>query len=299
MPKSIKISIISILVIVVSFLASLLYLQKELINVSVASFKANGKDKNDDTKYIQEAINFVAKKGGGTVSFPKGTYFINTIESISLKKNITLKFNDGVILKAIPNASPNYAILSIHDVSNVRLEGKVEIIGDRYQHEDNSGEWGFGISIRGSNDIYIEHPLVSNLWGDGIYIGVTKKQNYSKNITILNPKMNNNRRQGISIISAINLKIINPTVSNTNGIAPESGIDLEPNNNHEYLQNILILNPVLNKNKGYSFLIYLKNLENSKNNVSITVKNSDRITGNIRVEKPESVKGYINIKYGK
>ncbi|WRU97860.1 glycosyl hydrolase family 28-related protein (plasmid) [Priestia filamentosa] len=299
MSKPIKVSIISMLAIVISVLSWLLHSEKESISVSVISFKANGNDKDDDTKYIQEAIDFVAREGGGTVTFPKGIYFINTIQSIKLRKNITLKFNNGVTLKAIPNASPNYEILHIHDVRNVRLKGKVEIIGERDQHEGNSGEWGFGISIRGSNDIYIESPIISNCWGDGIYIGSTNKQNYSKDITILNPKMNNNRRQGISIISAINLKIVNPTVNNTNGTAPESGIDLEPNNNHEYLQNIRILNPVLNNNKGYELLIYLKNLDNSKNDVGITVENSDRIIGDIRVEKPEGVKGYINLKYGK
>ncbi|MGZ9868311.1 right-handed parallel beta-helix repeat-containing protein [Priestia endophytica] len=299
MSKPIKISIISMLAIVISFLSWLLYFQKDSINVSVTSFAANGNDKEDDTKYIQEAIDFISREGGGTVIFPKGTYYINTIQSIRLRENITLKFNDGVTLKAIPNASPNYEVLRIHDVSNVSLKGKVEIIGDRDQHEGDSGEWGFGISIRGSNNIYIEDPIISDFWGDGIYIGSTNKQDYSKNITISNPKMSNNRRQGISIISAINLKIINPIVNNTNGIAPESGIDLEPNNNQEYLQNIRILNPVLNNNKGYELLIYLENLENSKNDVSITVENSDRIIGDIRVEKPESVKGYINLKYGK
>jgi hypothetical protein len=39
----------------------------------------------------------------------------------------------------------------------------------------------------------------------------------------------NNRRQGCSICSAYNVKIINSIFSNTNGTLPQSGIDVEPN----------------------------------------------------------------------
>lgn len=47
--------------------------------VSVTAFGANGSDALDDTTAIQQAINFVFLQGGGTVTFPPGTYIINSV----------------------------------------------------------------------------------------------------------------------------------------------------------------------------------------------------------------------------
>ncbi|MEZ0482160.1 cell wall-binding repeat-containing protein [Planococcus sp. SSTMD024] len=263
--------------------------------VSVTSFGATGEGEVDETVYIQKAINFISDKGGGTVNVPKGTYLIDAIKSIVLKDNISLKFEEGTILKALPNKSQWYEVIEIHDVKNVNISGFVEIIGDRKEHYGTSGEWGFGISIKGSDNITVENVKISDCWGDGIYVGSTLNQNYNKNVNIVNPILDNNRRQGISIISAINLNIYNAKITNTNGTPPESGIDIEPNSQNEKIQNVNIYNLSTSNNKGRGLEIILKNLRNSNEPVSITVDTIKKLADGYQIKHIEGVKGNINV----
>ncbi|MFJ7681470.1 right-handed parallel beta-helix repeat-containing protein [Peribacillus butanolivorans] len=262
-------------------------------NVRVSSFEAIPNDNVDDTLAIQMAINVVGNKGGGTVIFSEGVYLIDAVKSIKLKDNINLQFNKDTILKALPNDKSSYEIIEIHDVENVSIKGNAVIEGERKEHTGTTGEWGMGISIRGSENIHLENLTVRDCWGDGIYIGSTEKKNFNKNITIENSILENNRRQGISVISAINLKIVNPIVKDTRGTSPESGIDLEPNEPTDRLQNIEINNPSTENNKGFGILIFLENLKNSPHPVSITVKNTKNVKDDIQIVKPDYVKGTV------
>lgn len=267
----------------------------QLHPVNITSFGAIGDGKNDSTEYIQKAIDKVNHSGGGTVFFPKGTYLINAEKSIVLKDNVTLNFSDNTILKVIPNNLEQYAVIKIEDTKNVSLIGKVEIIGDRYQHKGNKGEWGFGISIRGSQNIYIEGAYIKDCWGDGIYIGPTQNKSYSENVTIVNPICDNNRRQGMSVISVKNLKIINPILINTNGTPPQSGIDFEPNNVNDFLEKILFVNPIINNNKGSGIQIDINRLSGSNNLVDINILSPIGINDNLHILANNKVKANITV----
>lgn len=63
--------------------------------VNVIDFGANGNDSADDTKAINEAIEFVGKGGGGMVFLPKGTYYINSDASHS--EIITINYSNVVL----------------------------------------------------------------------------------------------------------------------------------------------------------------------------------------------------------
>lgn len=265
------------------------------VSANVQDFKAVADDTVDDTKQIQEAIDYVSNKGGGVVNFPKGKYLIDAVKSIQLRDNITLKFKSGSTLKALPNNAAGYEILRIHDVKSVAILGKVKIVGERNEHLGNTGEWGMGISIKGAENVRVEYSLIQDCWGDGLYIGKTEKKNFSKNITIKNVEFQNNRRQGISVISAINLSIINPVISNTNGTKPASGIDLEPNHPSEYLQNIKIVNPSTNNNEGYGLLFAIGRLTESENPIDIEVINTKKIKDDIGIFIPNRIKGKIKL----
>ncbi|TWT27768.1 glycosyl hydrolase family 28-related protein [Planomicrobium sp. CPCC 101110] len=290
-----------IITVVLMLMTTFLYFNQSSLNkemesaTSITDFGAKGDGTSDDTKPIRDAIESISKAGGGVVTIPKGTYMIDAIQSVHLMDNVTLDFKPGSIFKAIPNDASNYAILSIHDVENVKVTGKPKIQGERAQHTGETGEWGFGISIKGATDIYIENANIVDCWGDGIYIGPTKSQNYSENIVIKDPLLENNRRQGISVISVKNLKITDPVINNTSGTDPQSGIDIEPNSNTEHLENIEIVNLSSKNNEGFGFQIYLENFENSKNQVSITVDTSKNITDGISISKTDNIKGEIKI----
>jgi hypothetical protein len=124
--------------------------------VNVKDKGATGDGRTDDTAAIQAAIDVV---GGtkGTVLVPKGTYMVDTTSRgrLKLKDDMTLKLADGATLKAIPNDSEKYALLTIFGVSNVWVIGGT-LEGDRDQHKGKSGQWGFGIRIgKGAKHITI------------------------------------------------------------------------------------------------------------------------------------------------
>ncbi|MDO6450492.1 glycosyl hydrolase family 28-related protein [Oceanobacillus profundus] len=262
--------------------------------VNVEEFNANWDDDTDDTESIQNAIDSLIPEGG-TVYFPKGEYIIDAVKSIVLRGNITLFFEEGAILNVKPNDKENYEVLKIHDVENVKIEGNLKIVGERKRHLGETGEWGFGLSIRGSKNVYVENAEIEDMWGDAIYIGSTNKQNYSENIVIVNPILNNNRRQGISVISAINLTVLNPVITNTHGTPPSGGIDLEPNSQTEKMMDISIINMKSINNMGQGIIVSLNKIEYSEDHVNIMIQNISRIEDGIRVVIPENLKGLIKI----
>ncbi|MFD1348003.1 glycosyl hydrolase family 28-related protein [Oceanobacillus caeni] len=262
--------------------------------VNVNKFNAIVNDDIDDTESIQAAINSLIPTGG-TVYFPKGEYLVDAVQSVALRGNTTLFFEEGAILKVKPNDKGSHAVFEIHNVDNVKIKGNLKIIGERGEHIGDTGEWGFGLSIRGSKNVYVENVEIDDMWGDAIYIGSTNRQNYSENIVIVNPILNNNRRQGISVVSAINLTILNPVITNTQGTPPAAGIDLEPNNETEKLKDISIINMKSINNIGQGILIHLKYLANSKDHVNIMINNIGGIEDGVKVNKPQNLKGIIKI----
>jgi hypothetical protein len=68
-------------------------------------------------------------------------------------------------------------------------------------------------------------------------------------------------------------------ISNTNGTAPMSGIDLEPNNNNEFLQNIALKNIITFNNKNEGILIVSRALH-GKNDKEVTVAIENHIDDN-------------------
>ncbi|MGM7369180.1 right-handed parallel beta-helix repeat-containing protein, partial [Acinetobacter baumannii] len=139
-------------------------------------------------------------------------------------------------------------------------------------HLGKTGEWGMGIEIRDSQNISISNMNIDKMWGDAIYIG-TNGKNSTYNISLKNIRMNDNRRQGISIISVNKLLASNITATNTSGAMPASGIDIEPNNGSMILKNIVLKNIKTSGNQGSGIQIGLSRYDNSTKPLSITIEN--------------------------
>jgi parallel beta-helix repeat protein len=92
---------------------------------------------------------------------------------------------------------------------------------------------------------------------------------WSENITIRDCVAFDNHRQGISVISAVNLLVENCTFANTSGTAPESGVDIEPDTPRQRLVNILFKNCVFEDNHGHEIALYLKQMDHTTEPVSI------------------------------
>jgi len=198
----------------------------------------------DNTAELQALIDQCPTNG--TVSIPAGTYMIDALKHLNLKSNMTLKMESGAILKAIPNDSPNYNIISMRDASNVTVIGGT-VQGERNQHTDNPvkiaargfNEEGMGIGIYESHHVLIDGVTAKDCWGDGFFIG--EWGNSTTDVTIQNVIADNNRRQGLSIVSADGVIVRNSVFKNTHGTSPMAGIDVEPDEN-QTVKNVQILN---------------------------------------------------------
>ncbi|RDS81147.1 hypothetical protein DWU98_11430 [Dyella monticola] len=198
-------------------------------SINVLNMGATGNGVTDDTAAIQAAINALPASGG-TVVIPNGTYMINALTGLNLRSHVRLSMWGGAYLKAIPNNATRYNIVKAWNVNNVEIVGG-NVVGERTQHQGTTGEWGYGINISGSSNVFVHDIGVSNSWGDGILVGATGSGStavLSANVTLLRVTSTNNRRQGLTICPATQVYVVNSTFSNSNGTAPQSGIDIEP-----------------------------------------------------------------------
>ncbi len=231
--------------------------------------KGGGKGRNS-TAELQAMINAVPESGG-EVFIPAGTYLIDAEKSVWLKDNVTLTMAPDAILKAIPNKAESYAVLRVADVRNVKISGGI-ILGERNDHSGTSGEWGMGIRITGSKDIVIQNTVVKDCWGDGFYIGSGTKGVLSEDIQLIDVQADNNRRQGISLISGRNISIVRPRLTHTNGTPPAAGLDIEPNKVTDRIENVEIVDAYTEGN-AEGIVISLQKLNGSKNPISIRIQN--------------------------
>ncbi len=118
----------------------------------VTAFGARGDGKTLDTAAINQAIDAAAAGGGGTVSFPAGTYLSY---SIRLKSNVGLYLGPGCTLVAAEGAGYDAA------ESNDPWE-KYQDYG--HNHWQNSLIWGEGL-----HEISIIGP--GRIWGKGLSRG--------------------------------------------------------------------------------------------------------------------------------
>ena len=235
-----------------------LIIQNEM---SVRSFGAKGDGETNDTASIQKAFDNCKN-----IIINNGTYMIDTSVNVKPKSNSNIKLINAT-LKAIASNNANYEIVYFDDVDNIVLEGGI-IQGDKETHTGETGEWGHCIRIdNGSSNITIKNMIIKDAWGDGIYLkdGI--------NIVTQNVVCDDNRRQGVSVIKVDGYHSLNDKFINTNGTSPKSGIDIEPNNNTDYIKNVVIENLYTENNGGCGVQIYLSQLDNTSDNVSIKVIN--------------------------
>ena len=103
----------------------------------------------------------------------------------------------------------------------------------------------------------------------------TYAQNFSSNVLLDGVIADGSWRNGLSIISAINLTVRNAHFNKANGTNPQAGVDLEPDNNGHRLQGIVFENVSILDNAKGGFSIGPYALVDSGVPIDITIKNMD------------------------
>lgn len=242
----------------------------------------------DYTDYVQQALNKY-----NNVVFPAFPILIND-KGLAIKSNSTVTFLPGSKLILKPTSKGSYAILQMHNVSNVTLVGPV-IIGDRTLHLGTDGEWGMGIGIYSSSNITITGANISNCWGDGIYIGMAKNGTPPSAVHISNSSLNFNRRDGISVICVDGLLIDSVYSANCNGVLPMSGINFEPNSSKDELLNIEVRNVKTENNPGNGIQIGVNKLYGGNNkNIDIKIINHTDRGSNVAFKISDNISRRVN-----
>lgn len=237
--------------------------------LNVQDFGATGGNTTDDTQAFQDAIDALPADGG-TVWVPAGTYYIkgdfkaapgtDTLagNSIRLRSNMHLKLSPYAHLKQIPTSAYAGYVVYAYGLSNVEISGG-EIIGERDQHTGADTEGQRGIEIKGCDGVTIRDIKLSNFWGDGISMGTTSAMYgpkvRSNDVVIDNIISTGNRRQGLSIGPSTNVQVWDSEFSETEGTAPQCGIDIEPEEGL-YVDDALIQNCIFTNNHAYGILLW-------------------------------------------
>jgi hypothetical protein len=233
-----------------------------------------GFNKDDATKCLQAAINSGAKK---VIVANMGTAWI--VGKIKLASNQEIVFEQGTIVMAPKGGFKGKfdAMFSASDKKNITIKGYgATIMMRKKDYQDKTkytlGQWRHALSIRGCDNVKIYGLTIKSSGGDGIYIGA-KTQPYCKNVHIKDVVCDDNVRQGISVIGAVNLLIEDSVLKNTAGHKPAAGIDFEPNTANNPIVNCVMRNCLLENNAGYGVHIYLIPLDKSSRPVSLRVEN--------------------------
>ena len=264
--------------------------------LNVKAFGAKGDGVNDDTASIQSALNLAP----ALVFFPPGTYIVNPL---IVRSNTEIELSGGVTLKAKTGYGANDRLLRIEDVQNVTIHGnssRVQMLKAEYV----LGEQRHGVFIIGSSNIHIYDLSSIDTGGDGFYVGSsdTGGNSYSDDVSIVNCIGDNNKRQGISIVSGKHVTVLGGEFRNTIGANPSSGIDIEPNTSADFLEDINVIGTKTTNNAGGGILVVPGHLaEAAGNSISINIIAHTSIAdglasgfkyGGITLSWPAPVTGY-------
>lgn len=176
-------------------------------------FKFKGGQENNNDVFAQ----LMQLCGGNQLThfyMQKGTYYVSAIyRSAPILIPSNVYWHNEATIKMLPTDLEWYNIVYLNKSNNVTIDGG-SFIGDVENHKGKTGEWGHGIKCGGATNVIIKNVICSHFWGDGIDLieglDENKKPIYNcNNITINNVKCLNNRRQGMSIEAASNVRIIN------------------------------------------------------------------------------------------
>lgn len=217
-----------------------------------------GFDPADSTRFLQAAIN------SGTPRLHISNVGQDWIvRPISLVSNQELHFDPGTIVTAKAGAfGVSDMLFTIWNQSNIKIFGNGSTLRMR-KEEYTTGEFRNALAIYSSRNIELRGLTLRDSGGDGLYLGDTGEPDalrYNENISVIDVTADNNRRQGISVISAKDLYMENVRLVNTVGTAPSSGIDFEPNLTSQRLQNITMNGVYIDNNDGSGITFSLPDL---------------------------------------
>ncbi|MBR2839453.1 MAG: right-handed parallel beta-helix repeat-containing protein [Kiritimatiellae bacterium] len=238
---------------------------------------AFGWNATNATKCLQAAFD----SGAATVVIDRqaGDWIV---EPVFLRSNLEVVVEDGVVVRALSGAYRGIydCLFSARGVTNVVLrgEGSALLCMERDAYTDRKAyrfsEWRHTLNIISSSNVRVFDMALRHSGGDGIYVGRN-----STDVDIRRVDCRDHYRQGVSVTGAHNLTIADSRFACTKGTPPQCGIDFEPNGPSDRLSGCLVENCEFDGNASSGILLYLTNLDETSEPISVTLKNC-RAVGN-------------------
>ena len=236
-----------------------------------------GFNPEDSTEFLEAAINSKVPKL--IIDKQESPWILG--KTLLLVSNQEIVFEEGVELLAKKGCFKGRTdcMLRLRNIQNVTLrgEGKGATVkmrkADYHTAEYEKAEWRHCVSILSSQNLKILNLNMVESGGDGIYLGIATQNSWPENIVIKDVVCDGNNRQGISVISGVNVLLENVKMINTKGTAPEAGIDFEPNRANEPIRNFVMRNCETRNNAGAGYEMYLPNMATAIGPLEITFEN--------------------------
>lgn len=249
--------------------------------IDVRNHGARGDGMRDDTLALQSAIDALPAEGG-TVVVPAGRYLIDPQRSVWLRGRMHLAMAADAHLVARANAAERAYVLTLQGIGDVEVSGG-RIVGDRDVHLGSSGEWGHGVMVRGAERVTLRDLHISRCWGDGISVGGMsvggmsgERPVPSRDVLIVNVTCAGNRRQGLTIARARQVRVIRSSFVDTGGTLPGCGIDVEPDAN-DSARFVLIADCLVRGNQGPGIHLYQRVTDVTVRNCTIERNHGDGV----------------------
>ena len=139
----------------------------------------------------------------------------------------------------------------------------------------DQAEWRHAISLRGAARARIAGLRVESAGGDGIYVGVQRREGEHipcEDLTLQDLEIFDSHRQGVSVISARRLLIEDSLISGSTGAMPMSGIDFEPNGDDPGFNDCVVRRCRIAANAGVGILFVLSRLGADSSPVSVRIE---------------------------
>ena len=232
-----------------------------------------GFDANDATACLQASLD----SGAWLILVPAmDTPWI--VQPLKVRSGTTLIFEEGVeiVSKKGSFQREDDALLALNKVEDVTLYGYgarlVMHKSDYRRPPYERSEWRHAIEMYGCARVTLLGLSAESSGGDGVYLGSGDRR-FNEGIVLRDLALRDHYRQGISVISAVDLLIENVEISSTEGTLPSSGIDFEPNYAEESIVGCVLRDCVIHSNAGAGISILLHAFDDSSPDVDIRIEN--------------------------